>query len=587
MTDPGAAIRAARPAEGLAPLLSVIALGAVLKAACALNYSTWGIDEQFVVIHALGFLDFDLNPRWFNYHTLPMYLLSICYFLLWGVYALMGWASSKVAFVALVFSDDAPFYVLARLVSGLAHTAGCAVLACIVWARFRTTLGALVTFGLSILLPDALWAASKARVDSFVFLFMALTVYFACFAPRTTRALLLALASASAAFACKLPAIVLFAPLLAQLLYDVRAGHYGRRHLAYFFLAPPVLVFLFMPYAVLDFPSYRPVLSRAYLRVTGSMEHIGMAYHDSFAAKIAALLGALWDQVGPVSMALALGYGVWTAFRSPRLFFPFLFPVCYGLAFAPSPTLNDYWLGPVYPFVVMFAVLAAVAAADAAGARWGRGRPAAHPAGGGGQPARGRWPVRLLALTLLTGATLAVPGRSAPVAAVAWDRVTDHREDTRVAAAKWIEESVPKDRIVVLDAHIQQNLPRVFAASPRADLKNTSYAGLVEPNALLRAAFDTYRAREGRRHPGFIVRVMQWNEREAYAPGKVGVPPSAIVVVSSWVYDIDTSDAAGRLRPDLAENARRFYAYLQRQRLLKEFAGRGPTIRIYEALMPY
>ena len=51
----------------------VILAVAAIRAWSIFNYSIWNVDEEQMVIHALGFLDYDFNPRWFGYHTLPMY----------------------------------------------------------------------------------------------------------------------------------------------------------------------------------------------------------------------------------------------------------------------------------------------------------------------------------------------------------------------------------------------------------------------------------------------------------------------------------------------------------------------------------
>jgi len=65
---------------------------AVLRAGSALHYSTWAMDEHFIVPFAVGFLGGDLNPHWFGYHTLPMYILAVCYHLEYLAFLLSGLA---------------------------------------------------------------------------------------------------------------------------------------------------------------------------------------------------------------------------------------------------------------------------------------------------------------------------------------------------------------------------------------------------------------------------------------------------------------------------------------------------------------
>ena len=54
----------------------------------AFNYSTWNMDEEKIVICAVGFLGFDFNPYMFIYHTLPIYILSFVYFIIYFFYSM-------------------------------------------------------------------------------------------------------------------------------------------------------------------------------------------------------------------------------------------------------------------------------------------------------------------------------------------------------------------------------------------------------------------------------------------------------------------------------------------------------------------
>ena len=65
----------------------VILVISAVRAWSIFNYSIWNVDEEQIVIHAPGFLDYNFNPGWFEYHTLPMYVLSGHYFSIY--YALL------------------------------------------------------------------------------------------------------------------------------------------------------------------------------------------------------------------------------------------------------------------------------------------------------------------------------------------------------------------------------------------------------------------------------------------------------------------------------------------------------------------
>ncbi len=51
-----------------------------IRAWSIFSYSIWNVEEEQIVMHALGFLDYNFNPGWFEYHTLPMYVVSGHYF---------------------------------------------------------------------------------------------------------------------------------------------------------------------------------------------------------------------------------------------------------------------------------------------------------------------------------------------------------------------------------------------------------------------------------------------------------------------------------------------------------------------------
>ncbi len=50
-------------------VLAILVISAV-RAWSIFNYSIWNVDEEQTVIIALGFLDYDFNPRYFDYNSL-------------------------------------------------------------------------------------------------------------------------------------------------------------------------------------------------------------------------------------------------------------------------------------------------------------------------------------------------------------------------------------------------------------------------------------------------------------------------------------------------------------------------------------
>lgn len=191
-----------------------------------------------------------------------------------GVYFARYWAS-------LLFSDSAVFYVPAKILFSFEYTLGCFGLALILHRHYRAPAAAVLFFGISLPLPEALVASNQIKMDTFLLLFLTLTAYFGCFAPRSGRNLFLSVGFCAGAAASKIPAAVFF----------------------------PVCVFLFMPYAVLDFEAYRPVLDKVLARASGEVEHLGKMHRSG-----------LWEKWRHPGATLAANAGPLRAKRHVRSF---------------------------------------------------------------------------------------------------------------------------------------------------------------------------------------------------------------------------------------------------------------------------
>jgi len=234
---------------------AILAVSA-LRAWSIYNYSIWNVDEEQLVIHAVGFLDYDFNPRWFGYHTLPMYLLSVPYFAAYYVLLFTGAIASNTEFAALVYTDHSLFFTTARFLYCCAHTLGCLVIAYVIANHYKSKAGAAAFFLITIFLFDSVNAANIIRVDTFVFLFLTLTIYFSCYAKKNQKNFILSIVFCTAAFASKIPAIAFFPILFAHQTYLIYRGVFPRYYLVYFILVPMLSILIFMPYMLIDFESY-------------------------------------------------------------------------------------------------------------------------------------------------------------------------------------------------------------------------------------------------------------------------------------------------------------------------------------------
>ncbi|MDP8235290.1 MAG: glycosyltransferase family 39 protein [Candidatus Erginobacter occultus] len=85
-------------------------------------------DEGRIVNNALAFGLGDLNPHYFNYPALSMYLLFALYILYFIAGQLTGLFASATDFQLLFFSDPSSFYLIGRIANALVGTATVALL---------------------------------------------------------------------------------------------------------------------------------------------------------------------------------------------------------------------------------------------------------------------------------------------------------------------------------------------------------------------------------------------------------------------------------------------------------------------------
>lgn len=558
----------ARARRGLVVAGVVLAVVAVtlVRSASLRGYSNWIIDEHFIVTIALGFLGGDLNPHWFNYHPLPMYLLGAVYLVMYLGARLFGLVGSRPEFAALLFSHDAVFYVPAKLLGSLAYTAGTAVLGLAAWRRTGSAAAAALVFAAPLLTADGITTAYNVRTDSFVFLFAALTVYFACFARKGPATALAAVVCCAAAFASKIPAIVLAPVLFAQLAWDARRGHLRWRHVAWGALLFPAAAFLFNPFAVLDLTAYLPTLHRVSARVGGGLEKVGARTYAGTAERLAHLARAVVAECGVAAVAGSVLYAAYAALRERAMLLPPLFALAYVTAFATSSRFDAYWLRPVYPMLMLFPVLLVAAVVE-------RPRARALAARIGAERARG------VLLALLAAAYLGTLAHNLPRAAAA---ATPAPEDTRVTASRWIREHLPAGSDIVLEGPLAHYWPRVFSPhAPTTLVVSQYYYPFMQRNRVLMEGFRRYYAEALRTEKPFRVSPMMGNEQADYDMTRLRLPAGAYVVLTDYAYRRYYGPPVTRDQPALAQNAQAFFAFVRAQEPVRTFTGAGPTIEIY------
>jgi len=554
-------------------IFSGILIVSLLRSGATFNYSTWSMDEQFVVPIALGFLDYDLNPKWFGYNTLPMYILSVLYFIIYWVFSIFGIVASKIEFASLLYSNDVVFYGSARLLFSFAHTLGLFTLAFIIYRNYKSIAGALLFLIIAILIPDSVMAANKVRVDTFVFLFLSLTIYFSCFAKKGKTSYFGSLLACTAAFASKLPAIVLFPILFVKFSYDIIQGVYPRYYLVYFFALPPVFLFFFMPYLFIDYVTYTAFLEQTFMKVGGGQkEHVGRLYLDDAANKVTAVYKLIASNAGAASLFGTILAGIYGLIRDRDLMFSVLFVLGYSTAFMTSSWTDSWWLRPVYPFFIFFTIILVL-------------RLMSHPAVSAwlqslSQQRQSKMNLGVIAGTIPLLVLTAYYGVSfSDSFSKSYNLLTETREDTRLTASQWIQKNIPDNSIIILDTFLAHYLPKAFSQDKMTTFSSFDYV-LAGRNELLRNGFIFYFNNNKNQKP---LKVWPLYSRSLnFESGKISIPRGAYIIISSYTYDRYYSDSTKKLFPILTQKALRYYDFIKKQKHIKDFTGRGPDIGIYQ-----
>jgi lysophospholipase L1-like esterase len=168
------------------------AIGLVLVTAAAAAVRVWGIafglpfllhpDEGEVVNRALALPSQDLNPRWFVYPTLYLYVQTAAFLALYALQRLSGAVASYGEFAAAAVEDPTAVYTLGRAVTAAFGTAavaatGLAARAIAVRARTGGTAAGLSAAALLCLSPLHVEHSHYVTTDVPVSLFAALLAF--------------------------------------------------------------------------------------------------------------------------------------------------------------------------------------------------------------------------------------------------------------------------------------------------------------------------------------------------------------------------------------------------------------------------
>ena len=380
-------------------------------------------DELLVVVKALGFFTADLNPRFFDYPALYLYLVGLLFFVYYAFGRVAGWFTSAAHFVSGTHGRWQALYLIGRGASAVFGTLTVLWVHRIASALFTRSVGLLASLFLALTflhVRDSHYATTDATMTFFI-----VSATFALVqlhqARRRSHAIWAGV-FAGLAMGTKYNAALLVAPMIVvEALHAWPLRHdpvtaLRRTNLPLMLLLMGATFFATSPYLLLD---YKTAL-RDFRALQESMS-VGMTPPE--------LLGPGWIYHVRFSLLHGLGLPLLTAslagiglmaWRYPETALLLIsFPAAYYVVAGASANVFVRYMIPVLPFLCIFAAYLVDAVADVA-ARLGHVRQS----------------VAAAAIGLIV------------IAPSAWSVVQFDtllaREDSRVVAARWIESNVPR-----------------------------------------------------------------------------------------------------------------------------------------------
>ncbi|MEW5947006.1 MAG: glycosyltransferase family 39 protein [bacterium] len=562
-----------------APLNVVLALTVLAGAAARYWALDWGlpselnIDETHFVPRAIKFGTGDLNPHFFLYPTLYMYMLFAAY----AVYFVIGLAAGAFAsasdFAIRYFLDPSPFYIIGR-----AMTATLSMLtALLVFAAARRLFGKHAAFAAAVfflLSPMNALHSHFVTADVPVTFFMTLSLFFGLLMMETgaRKYYLLAGFALGLAAAAKYTGI-LAAPALVLLHLLHAARGEGAKWKRCFLNANPYLMgaaayagfFAGCPFHVFDYGAFAAAVAQT--RAVASGHWLGMEDVSSMWWRI--IHEYLAGGVGAPVLALSVCGLVWAALSGNRggaavAFFALFYYLFLGRY--EGHNFERYWL----PITPALSVLAG-GALEAFARRLAPGKPWAAALTG----------AAALALALLNSPRLYEINRhfSLPF--------------TQNIAREWIEKNIPAGSRIALELHGPQptgNLQSHLDAETR-----TYEPGDIVPEAekfnVVGTALGDKRAPSAGTGKKYLSLALEKKEKQYYLYGvfSLGSHPMGYYGKNGYAYLISNSGIRDRYlaKPRHYPKTVEFYRALEREaELVKVFKPRkgktvGPEIRIY------
>ncbi len=401
-------------------------------------------DEEAVLGIALRFFSHKLNPGFFDWPSLFMYVVAAVYVVYFNVGRLAGWFGHEASFLAAGTTNPAPLFLIARGVSaaaGIATVATVYRIALLLFDRTTALMAAAYLAVTALHVRESHFGLTDVAATCLLMLTFLFIVKYSRNGGR--RDALLAAMMAGLAASTKYNAGIVILPLLLAIAANTGPGSVAYR-VRLMLLCACVSVAAFAlgtPYVLVDPRQFVSALVEisAHLR-RGHIDPWGYGWRVHLESSLRYGMGIPMLAAGICGSALYL-------YRDRRAGVLFaLCPVAYYLVIGAGETVFVRYILPTVPFLCIAAAYFTVETARAIG-RWSRSSaPAPITA----------WPLAAL---------VAMP---ALLSSIQTDRLLA-RTDNRLIAADWIRANFPSGARIFhtgrIYAHVQ--LPSGFIADPK------------------------------------------------------------------------------------------------------------------------
>ncbi|MBE3143120.1 MAG: glycosyltransferase family 39 protein [Planctomycetes bacterium] len=557
---------------------------------CALVVRLWGIsfgmpyvldpDEAVLVNHAMAFGTGDLNPHYFIWPSLFMYLLFGIYGFTYALGRVFGWFSGTADFVRLFFSDVRPFYLPGRYISALSGTATVIVVFRMARRAHSIAAGLIAALFLSFAVQHVAFS-HILKTHVLAGLFVALSVDQAIRILKDNSIKRYMLAGAFAGISASIVyhgGFVLISLLVAHVCVTGQGGWaklrgvFSKRLL----LACISCGFCFIagtPFSVLDFGTFwKELRSIGIGRYLGGIWERGILYpFESLIQGMGILLGAL--AIAGILYALVSRKKEYLIIASQPLFL--------GLFLMLFRVKEPHHMLIAYPCLC---VLGAVTLVD--GYKWIKQKAGLR-----------EWALGATALAIMV-----VPIKSSIKASINLSL-----PDTRIIGKRWIEENIPRGAMILTDSGkyyigsvappLQMSKGTLQRLIARGEKVTEEEIGKFEGSRLVgykgeaeyfKMQLDSMKESDDGYNIILLIRGLPDQSNYPLTLEEYIRQGVEYVIISSGAYGLyEIGGEQDRLHAETARNYREFYQSLeQKADALKAFHpdshSRGPTIKIFK-----